>query len=498
MSIGLRLDLRQSQQLVMTPQLQQAIKLLQMSNLEIGTFVEQELEKNPLLERERVAEEPPLPDPSPAVEATDRRVTIEGDHTLAAETFDTGAENLHDTSPGDGPPPLMPSDGWASVGKGGTEDWTDFTDRLDERPSLRVHLLNQIGPMGAPPQIDALARLLVEELDEHGYLRAELAELAQRLGADCVVLQEALALVQRCEPTGVGARDLAECLALQLAEINRLDPAMQALLNNLDLLERGEVKRLRQKTGVDQEDLAQMLVELRALDPRPCAIFDTREAETLVPDVLVRRNAYAGWHVELNTDTLPRLIMNSAYAAEVGGTSDEAKTFVAECRATASWLIKSLDQRARTILRVASEIVRQQEEFLRIGVAGLRPLTLKDVAEAVDLHESTVSRVTSNKYMATERGILELKFFFSNAVGGGSGENHAAEAVRHRIKTLVDAETAKAILSDDAIVVRLQSEGIEIARRTVAKYRKSLNIPSSSERRRRKAMAPCGNAPAAP
>jgi RNA polymerase sigma-54 factor len=307
-----------------------------------------------------------------------------------------------------------------------------------------------------------------------------------------------LALVQDCEPTGVGARSLAECLALQLAERDRLDPAMRRLIDNLHLLERGDRRRLRALCGVDDEDFTDMLAELRALDPelraldpRPCAGFQAERAETLIPDVYLRRTAWGGWEVELNTETLPRVLVDNRYATELaaarGGTGSEARAFVSECRANASWLVRSLDQRARTILAVATEIVRHQDRFFAEGITGLQPLTLRMVADAAGLHESTASRVTSNKYIATERGIFELKYFFTNAVGSGGP---AAEAVRHRIRNMIAAEAPENVLSDDIIVEQLQDDGIDIARRTVAKYRKALGIPSSVERRRQKAMMP--------
>ena len=513
MALGIRLDLKQSQQLVMTLQLQQAIKLLQMSNLELREFVEAEMESNPLI---RVEEEPggtasepeAAPDASPDLgpesepesgeTPLDARLTPEGDHSLGAETFDTGAENLYDIGPNDsGPNETIPGEAaaWAGVGAGGNRSFDapgfDLEQQPDRPASLRAHLLAQLGQSRAEPPVLLLARLLVEELDEHGLLRTGLAEIAARLGAAPEQVEAALALVQGCEPTGVGARDLAECLALQLAERDRLDPAMRRLVDNLDLVERGERRRLRALCGVDEEDFADMLAELRTLDPRPCARFQAERAETLIPDVFLRRAPGGTWEIELNPETLPRVLVDNRYAAQLaaarGGAGREARAFVSDCRASANWLKRSLDQRARSILTVATEIVRQQDRFFAEGIAGLKPLTLRMVAEAVGLHESTASRVTSNKYIATERGIFELKFFFTNAVGS---EGRAATAVRHRIRAMINAEAPGRILSDDMIVVQLQEDGIDIARRTVAKYRRVLGLPSSVERRRLKAMMP--------
>ncbi len=507
MALGIRLDLKQSQQLVMTLQLQQAIKLLQMSNLELREFVEAEMESNPLI---RVEEEPggtasepeAAPDASPESEPEsgetplDARLTPEGDHSLGAETFDTGAENLYDIGPNDsGPNETIPGEAaaWAGVGAGGNRSFDapgfDLEQQPDRPASLRTHLLAQLGQSRAEPPVLLLARLLVEELDEHGLLRTGLAEIAARLGAAPEQVEAALALVQGCEPTGVGARDLAECLALQLAERDRLDPAMRRLVDNLDLVERGERRRLRALCGVDEEDFADMLAELRTLDPRPCARFQAERAETLIPDVFLRRAPGGTWEIELNPETLPRVLVDNRYAAQLaaarGGAGREARAFVSDCRASANWLKRSLDQRARTILTVATEIVRQQDRFFAEGIAGLKPLTLRMVAEATGLHESTASRVTSNKYIATERGIFELKFFFTNAVGP---EGLAAAAVRHRIRVMINAEAPGGILADDIIVERLQEDGVDIARRTVAKYRRVLGIPSSVERRRLQAM----------
>ncbi|MFK7944740.1 MAG: RNA polymerase factor sigma-54 [Paracoccaceae bacterium] len=496
MNVGLRLDLRQSQQLVMTPQLQQAIKLLQMSNLELGAFVENELEKNPLLRAEGEVVDPPSPGDAPEhplppadtpVEATDSRTE---DHGLSADTFDTGTENLHDSTPSDGPSPL--SDYRGSSSGGGGRDFDSLPsdeERIAEEVSLREHLLTQIAQSRAQPQDIHIARYLVDELDEHGYLRADLTEVAEKLGTAFSDIESGLNVLQTCEPTGVGARDLAECLRLQLAEAGVLDAELECLLTHLDLLGRNDRRKLCQLCKVDEDSLNELIRTLQTTNPRPCSGFDAVQAQTLIPDVLLKRTSWGGWQVELNPDTLPRVLLDRDYIAEFGpGADTETKQFLADCRSNASWLIKSLDQRAKTIVKIAAEVVMQQEGFFARGISGLKPLTLREVADAVSMHESTASRVTANKYIATERGIFELKFFFTNAVGGGDGDI-AAEAVRHRIRTMVNAEPANAVLSDDSIVDALCKEGIEIARRTVAKYRQSLNIPSSVERRRQKAVA---------
>ena len=310
--------------------------------------------------------------------------------------------------------------------------------------------------------------------------------MAGRLGVRRGTLVQALALVQGCEPAGIAARSLAECFALQLADHGGPDPEMARLLDGLELLAAGETARLCRQHSLDADTLPQMLAELRRLDPYPAHAFAREPAETVVPDILMRPIEPAGWHVELNPDTLPRVLIDQAYAAEIRDGDARTRSYLKKCREDANWLTRSLDQRARTILKVSSEIVAHQDRFFREGVSGLRPLSLAMVAEAVSMHESTVSRVTANKYMATPRGVLPLKFFFSNAVGGGEGQ--ASDAVRERIRRLIEAEAPDAVLSDDRIVQILRGEGTDIARRTVAKYRKLLGLGSSAERRRRKAM----------
>jgi RNA polymerase sigma-54 factor len=341
---------------------------------------------------------------------------------------------------------------------------------------------------------DATDRLigacLIAMLDPAGRLAGDLGQLAANLGCDVARVEAVRQRMMRFDPPGVFARDLRECLAVQLAERNRFDPAMAALIENLELLARRDMKRLMEVCGVDAEDLTEMVAELRRLDPKPGAAFEAEAATTVVPDVLMRRAPDGGWVVELNPETLPRVLANGTFHARIsaGARTREEKSFIAEHWANATWLVKSLQQRASTILKVATEIVRQQDGFFRHGVSHLRPLILRDIATAVEMHESTVSRVTANKYIATPRGTLELKFFFTTAIAGTDGESHSAEAVRHRIRDMIAAEDPANVLSDDQIVAALKREGVDIARRTVAKYRESLRIPSSVQRRRDKAI----------
>jgi RNA polymerase sigma-54 factor len=477
MALSQRLDLRQTQALVMTPQLQQAIKLLQLSNLELSTFIEGELEQNPLLERDETpadgaAEPTPAPDEHDGdeVKLWQEAAGSEGEGNLDL-AGDPAAWQSHTT---------RDSGGSALPG----------LDQTLTRPeTLHDHLLAQLSLDSADPVDRMIGAHLVDMVDEGGYLRGELADVAERLGCAVERVAATLTLLQRFDPPGVFARNLPECLALQLRDRNRLDPAMQALLDNLPLLASRNAPALMQLCGVDADDLAEMVAELKALNPKPGLAFDTGGAEPVIPDVMVRPQG-GGWAIELNSETLPRVLVNNRYYAEVSGAarSKAERDYLSERYQQANWLVKALHQRATTILKVATEIVRQQEGFFRDGVQHLRPLVLRDIAEAIDMHESTVSRVTSNKYMATSRGIFELKYFFTAAIAAASGgEALSAEAVRFRIKALIEAE-ADDVLSDDRIVEILLKEGIDIARRTVAKYREAMRIPSSVQRRRERLL----------
>lgn len=487
MKLGPRLELRQSQQLVMTPQLQQAIKLLQMTNLDLAAFVDREVERNPLLERDPAEPvEPPAPRPAeaPALGRIDRQITERAGPDAVSGAFDQGKDNMWDRD--------VPS-----AARGGSEGpYTSdvIAETAAVAPTLLDLLSAQIGLMRAPKLTRTLALALAADIDEAGYLRADAAEASARLGAAPADVEAAIALLQTCEPTGVGARDLAECLALQLAERDRLDPAMRCCLTHLDLLARADFRALAAACAVSESDAREMAAEIRELNPRPGHGLSADPVFAAPPDLLVRRAPSGGWVVELNADTLPRVLINNAYAAEVmAGGDGEVRSFISECRASASWLVRSLEQRARTMLMVGAEILRRQTAFFDEGVGALRPMTLRAIAEETGLHESTVSRVAAGKRLSCERGSFDLKFFFSQAIAAtGGGEAHAAESIRHRIRALIDAEDPRRTLSDDKLVTMLQSEGVDIARRTVAKYREAMSIPSSVQRKRLKASSLTG------
>lgn len=517
MALSPRLELKQTQGLVMTPQLQQAIKLLQLSNIELEAYVAAEMERNPLLDwddgngRDQRADHPATDtdgtNDSPAATSPqpESQLDLREDAPAAgaADTLDTDYENLYDGDSGADAArepeqqTSLAGDSWAnteSEGRGGSFELRDFNfdEMVGAEITLRDHLIEQLHLATGDPQQHLIGVQLIDSLDEAGYLREPLAELAARIGCTLMDAEAVLKILQQFEPTGVFARDLVECLALQLREQNRHDPAMQALLDNLSLLAQRDRDALMRLCGVDAEDLSDMITELRALNPKPGLTFGSAPIQPIVPDVFVQRANDGSWKVELNNATLPRVLVNAQYCASIDTrkVKPEERQYISECLSSANWLVKSLAQRARTILRVSSEIVKQQHGFFEHGVSHLKPLNLRTVAEAIDMHESTVSRVTANKYVATSRGIYEMKYFFTASIASSrGGDAHSAESVRHQIKTLIDGEAPDKILSDDKLVALLRAQGVDIARRTVAKYREAMRIPSSVQRRREKRLS---------
>ena len=501
MALSAKLQLRQSQSLVMTPQLMQSIKLLQMTHRELEKFVDEEIERNPLIDRAEPRDDAATDQLQKNESAAADDDWIDGEPAWTsramADKLDSSLENVFPDDPGSGErlgPDLTAQ--WKSAGAGGGAggfEPFELDDMAAAAATLRDHVGEQIAFAFVDPASRLIAHELADNLDESGYLRADLPETASRLGVAAAEVERVLSVCQSFEPAGLFARDLAECLALQLAQRDRLDPAMQTLLGNLEMLARRDFTALRRLCGVDEEDLLDMLAEIRLLDPRPGTYFSGGHTDAIVADVEVRAASDGSWTVELNPETLPRVLIDNIYFAQVSGqTRDPAeRNFLSECLQNANWLTRSLDQRAKTILKVTSEIVRQQDAFLVHGVRHLRPLNLRTVADAIGMHESTVSRVTANKYMLTPRGVFELRYFFTVSIAAsGGGEAHSSESVRDRIRKMIDEERAADVLSDDAIVDRLKESGVDIARRTVAKYREGMSIPSSVQRRREKrAMA---------
>ena len=515
MAISTKLEMRQSQSLVMTPQLMQAIKLLQMSNLDLVAYVEAELERNPLLEKsddrsseagaqesvqgdagtelsDMGAELAAQKDSEPKSDDWMQRDLETGSEAIASR-MDTDLGNVFPDEPGvpasPDPAVLKAGDSYKNASTSSASDDYNLEAFVAEEASLGASLDEQMHLVFSEEIDKLIAGHLINSLDENGYLYLDLAETADQLGVDLQRIENILGELQTFEPAGVFARNLAECLKLQLIDKNRYDPAMAALIENIELLAKRELATLRKICGVDEGDLVEMVAEIRALDPKPGSMFGTSLVQPIVPDVFVRPASDGTWNIELNTDTLPKVLVNQTYYARVIKTArdDTEKEYLVDSLQTANWLAKSLDQRAKTILKVSTEIVRQQDGFLTYGIEHLRPLNLKAIADAIGMHESTVSRVTSNKYMATPRGIYELKYFFSSAISATAGEDaHSAESVRHKIRQMIDAEDPKSILSDDTIVKILRGDGVDIARRTVAKYREAMKIGSSVQRRREK------------
>jgi RNA polymerase sigma-54 factor len=466
----------------MTPQLTQAIKLLTLSNLELESVIAEEMSKNPLLEMgssdEGDSASDDAPEESAAPSLTDDLISDGGEDDRPLD-YDFEAQALETDSFTDVPM------------SGGDGEGFDF-DRLEATAtSLAEHLVEQLHGISGPEGM--LAQIIVQQLDPNGYLAASLADIADDSGASVAEVEQALRFVQSLEPAGVGARSLSECLALQAKAADRYDPAMARLIDNLDLLAKGRMNDLRRICGVDEEDLADMVQELRAYDPKPGSNFSSDTAEQAAPDVFVRHTR-GGYSVELNGAALPRLLINRRYYQELkSGPQDKtSKAWLSECLASANWLVRALDQRARTIVKVVSEIVKTQQGFFDRGAEALKPLTLRQVAEAIEMHESTVSRVTSNKYLLCDRGLFELKYFFGSGVASseGDGEGAAAEAVKAAIRDIIDGEAD--VLSDDAIAALLKQRGFECARRTVVKYRESMGIGSSVQRRRQRKIAGLG------
>ena len=522
MALSQRLEFRQSQALVMTPQLMQAIKLLQLSSLDLAAYVENELEKNPLLERAsedgapaskadgelseprgeeggqefdggrdiaEAAGEPSSSDWSGEEFETSRTSMEQGLGTELENVFpdaDSGGEKAASAEPQPGA-----YSEWSGAGtRGGEDGGYNLESFVSAEITLADHLAEQMSMAISDPVRRMIGQYLIDMVDEAGYLAGDLETVAEKLGAPMAEVEAVLAVLQAFDPIGVCARNLTECLAIQLKERDRFDPAMKALVDNLALLAKRDLAALRRVCGVNDEDLADMIGEIRNLNPKPGLAFGSTTVQPIVPDVFVKAAPDGTWQVELNSDTLPKVLINQRYYASVSKTTknDKDKTYLADCLQTATWLVRALDQRAKTILKVSSEIVRQQDAFFAHGVQHLRPLNLKTVADAISMHESTVSRVTANKFIASARGLFELKYFFTASISNAEGgEAHSAEAVRHRIRQMIDAEAPDAILSDDTIVALLRKDGIDIARRTVAKYRESMRIASSVERRREKA-----------
>tara|TARA_R110002124_G_scaffold287216_1_gene471380 strand:+ start:71201 stop:72733 length:1533 start_codon:yes stop_codon:yes gene_type:complete len=502
------INLKQGQSLVMNQQMQQAIKLLQLSNLELSEYLEEVLETNPLLEKvDATGTHESISDTSNAdTDSMDSNFEQDDWSADNGDNHDNHAQDSSDSpeassasdTNNEGSEASQDFDSGSDMGgsnTGGSHNFDDadysFENRMSKEPSLREHLMNQLHILTEDPRDRLIGALLIDQLDEAGYLRADPADLAARLECSEERVVKLLAKMRHFDPVGAFARDLADCLAMQLEDHGQLDAPMIRLLDNLDLLAAHDFDKLMKACDVNRTYLDDMIGEIRRMQPKPASEFDHFVAQTVVPEVIMKaraKNLGGGWRVELNNATLPKVLVNQEYYTEVCSKAKRKtdKEFLSTQMQSANWLVRALDQRAQTILKVASEIIEQQSAFFLYGIEFLQPMNLKDIAEEIEMHESTVSRVTTNKYIGTPRGIFELKFFFSTALIGADGLVHSAESVKSKVKTMIDNEDPSAVLSDDKIVEMLREDSIDIARRTVAKYRESMNIPSSVQRRRMK------------
>jgi len=482
-----KLDFRQQQALVMTPQMQQAVKLLQMSNLELQDYLEEEIAQNPLLEKAEGG--------SPALESGEEGAPSSlPEKDNIAESFD---QSWSDEGPSTASPPSShdfdSGSMMADIGAGGRTDFSDdetsFENTLGQPTTLRDHLQNQLMMDMEDPRDRMLGTLLIDRLDEAGYLRESLTDIAEQLSCPLERLQSLVSRLKKFDPSGVFAADLAECLSLQLEDRGELDGPMKLLLAHLPLLAQHDHKKLAQLCDVHENVISEMAAVIRSLNPKPSSSFEPSVVQTAIPDVLMKKlpkEVGGGWRVELNTETLPRVLVNNEYYTKVSGHAKDKgeREYLTTQMNNANWLVRALDQRAQTILKVASEIVEQQDGFFLYGIEFLKPLTLREIAEKIAMHESTVSRVTTGKFIGTPRGLFELKYFFTSSIEGTDGTATSSQSVKARIKALVDAEDPQSILSDDDLADLLKKEGMDVARRTVAKYREALGIPSSVQRRR--------------
>ena len=471
------LQLKLSQHLTLTPQLQQSIRLLQLSTVELNQELERYLAENPLLEREDLAPEqaagapPPGAAPEPEAPSSD-----EPQREEASTLEEQGFADEHSGTPSS---------------RRDDDDREDFTQFAAAEPTLQAHLLQQVSLTGLTDRDKRLAEFIIGHLDEDGYFKSELEELRESIGQalpelEIEELSTALRHVQNLEPAGVGARDAAECLELQLrampANTPHLDVALTLVTRHLDVLAARDFNRLKRVLSIDEDELREVRALILSLDPKPGRAFDTGDVRYVVPDVVVRKLG-GRWLASLNRDAMPRLRINKMYADILQASRENGGKHLSGQLQEARWLIKNVQQRFDTILRVTQSIVDRQKNFFEHGEVAMRPLVLREIAESVSLHESTISRVTTQKYMLTPRGIFELKYFFGSHVATEAGGAASSTAIRALIKQLVAAEDAKAPLSDARISQILGEQGIVVARRTIAKYRESLQIPPVNQRK---------------
>ena len=475
MQISQNLKLKQSQSLVMTPQLQQAIKLLQLNNIELCDLVNKELEENPFLENKTTE-----------IELNEFKKEENTENTV--EAFQNGESLKDDTSS------LDYENRWDQEIK--TNSGNNNFETLDpgsiaeqtvsEKVTLKTILRQQASVEFSESKEKLISEIIIDYIEPSGWLTKNLDDLADIIGCDNDTLEKIIRRMQKFEPTGVFAKNLSECLKIQLENKGILTEDMLLLIENFDMLARGEIKSLCKVCKISEIQLTENIKNIKKLNPKPGTIYTEDNEPIYHPDVIVKHKNNS-WEVELNNSTLPKIIVNEDYINELEKltTKEGDKKFISESVTSARWLLKAIEQRNVTTLKISSEIVKQQKDFFEKGVSFLKPMILKDVAKKIGMHESTVSRVTTGKLMLTPRGIVEMKKFFTATINSTiKGESHSAASVRETLKNLITNEPLNNPLSDELIVIQLKKEGINLARRTVAKYRELLNIPSSSERRK--------------
>jgi RNA polymerase sigma-54 factor len=481
MAIEMRQQMKLSQQLVMTPQLQQAIKLLQLSRLELQDLVSQELEENPVLDESLELEEVKEPD---TLEITEKEAAPQEDAEVFTEVK-AGEETLQDMD-------------WATYldsynYSSGEQYYDDDDDRpsyenlLTKKTTLFDHLLWQLKLSRVTEQEILVGSEIIGNIDEDGYLRSNLVDIALICSVDESFVESVLKKIQEFDPIGVGARDLRECLLLQVRQLGMEGSVVEALLSDhLKDLELRKYKQIAKSLGIDFNDVLVSAKIIAGLDPKPGRQFSQEDVHYISPDIFVYKVGEE-FVVVLNDEGMPNIRINPLYTGEgraAGSDNQKAEEYINEKMRSALWLIKSIHQRQRTIYRVSKSIVKFQRNFFERGIAYLKPLVLRDIAEDIGMHESTISRVTTNKYMQTPQGLLELKFFFNSGISTVEGEDIASESVKNIIKEIVDGEDPRKPLSDQRIAEILSTQNITIARRTITKYREMLKIGSSSERKR--------------
>ncbi|MBW2230714.1 MAG: RNA polymerase factor sigma-54 [Deltaproteobacteria bacterium] len=521
MAIELKQQLRISQQLVMTPQLQQAIKLLQLNQLELANLVEQELQENPCLEQEESEEETPdeLADSTPGEEANDAPSDedaavdgeVERDAEAPGEILDPTLEPDF-TADDAAAPTAEPAEGPSDVEKIADVEWDDYMDShpqtglegrvggddderrsleatLTRRPTLAEHLRWQIQLSDFDEEEIAVSEWIIGNLDERGYLCASVEEIARQADFSCEQVEAVLHRVQELDPAGVAARDLRECLMRQIESIKSSQPIVYCIVDeHLDLLQKRDFRGLCRLLNITSHEVAAASAVISNLEPRPGRGFGGDDPVYITPDIYVYKVG-DDFHVLLNEDGLPKLKINNVYKAVLSRkgapieNARDTKNYVQDKVRSAMWLIKSIHQRQRTIYKVMQSIIRYQRDFFDRGVAHLRPLNLRDVADDIEMHESTVSRVTTNKYVHTPQGIYELKYFFNSSINCVNGDSVASESVKEKIRKIITRENPVKPMSDQRIAEELKSANIDIARRTVTKYREAMNILSSTKRR---------------